>query len=214
VGKTFITNLPLAKMTKENLKILIEENLEQILQDFKDDDTIEELHVYDFDDTLVRTDSAVYVVNCETGERLEVHPHEFHEYHLKPNETFDLSDFDNVEDPVLLPYFHKLKDDYEKLGRSKVAILTARPWPFGVHKFLSQHGMGDIVIRAIGFPNPTMDVRDMNAERKAAWLRQQLKKHPIKFMSFYDDNIANIEAAKELIEEFPNVVFNIQLVPI
>lgn len=72
--------------------------------------------------------------------------------------------------------------------------------------------MGDVVIRAVGEQYPTSDVRSVNAARKADWLRLQLQRFPIRHLSFYDDNLANIDAAQKLKKEFPNVQFNIELV--
>lgn len=199
-------------MSKDTLEKLIKETVDQIILDFVDGDPIDELHIYDFDDTLVRTNSTIFIVNTQTGERRELHPHEFHEYHLRKNEMFDLEDFDIVEEAILLPHFEKFKSDYKRLGNKKVAILTARPYPHAVYSFLKKHKMADVVIKAVGEQYPTTDVRNVNAARKADWIRLQLRRFPIRHLSFYDDNFANINAAQKLKAEFPHVNFNIELV--
>lgn len=198
-------------MVKNNLEKLINETVDQILEKFVGPRS-DELHVYDFDDTLVRTDSTIFVVNTQTSERRELHPHEFHEYHLDQDEQFDLTNFHAVENPTLLPHFEKLKSDYARLGPNGVAILTARPEAAGVQRFLKKHGMGNIVVAAVGIDNPTMDVRDMNADKKRKWLKVQLDNRPIGLLSFYDDNDANISAAQSLQGDYPDVRFNIELV--
>lgn len=198
-------------MSKHTLENLIDEAVSQIFENLSDNDA-EELHVYDFDDTLVRSDSTIFVVNTVTGERKELHPHEFHEYHLDKEEQFDLSDFQRVQKPTVLPHFNKFLSDYSRVGPSGVAILTARPDDGPVRKFLKSYGVGNIDIAAIGIMNPTTDVKDANALRKKHWLKKQLDSRNIKLLSFYDDNEANIRAAQSLERDYPDVQFNIELV--
>lgn len=193
------------------LKKLIIETTDQIIEDFVGPRS-NELHVYDFDDTIVRTDSTIFIVNAQTGERHELHPHEFLKYQLNQDEQFDLSNFHTIKNPTLLPHFEKLKSDYAKLGPNGVAILTARSDATAVRRFLKKHGMGNVVVAAVGIDNPTMDAINMNADNKRKWLKTQLDSRPIGLLSFYDDNDANISAAESLQDEYPDVRFNIKMV--
>ena len=51
------------------------------------------LHVYDFDDTLVKTETSVYVVDNK-GNKRALSSHEFATHKLQPGEKYDFSEFD------------------------------------------------------------------------------------------------------------------------
>ena len=104
--------------------------------------------VFDFDDTLVKTDAKVYIY--KDGRRIKsITPEEFNTYILKPGETQDLSDF---TDPRIImnarPYkmWPALKNivTARKMGRSSsdIFILTARSpeAQIPIHNFLERNG--------------------------------------------------------------------------
>jgi hypothetical protein len=199
-------------MPKKHIEKLINKEVENILENLFDSESAE-LCVYDFDDTLIKSDSTINLVNVKTGERKELTSHEFHEYHLEPGEQFDLSAFAGLDkNTKKLPLFSKLQADYSRLGPSGVAILTARPAPEPVHQFLRKNGLSGIEVAAVGDLSPVGDVRDENASRKKSWLEKQIKRRNLKRLSFYDDNAANIGAARELEAEYPDVSFTIELI--
>ena len=55
------------------------------------------LRVFDFDDTLVKSNSKVFVIN--KGKKKTLTPGEFAIYNKKPGDEFDFSDFDKVIEP-------------------------------------------------------------------------------------------------------------------
>lgn len=171
-----------------------------------------ELHVFDFDDTLINTTSMIKVINNKTNDCKEIHPKDYHNYHLQLNEYFDLSNFDDVVNPILLPHYDLFVSLYQKLGPKSVAILTARPKAKGIISFLNEKGLKGVTVAAVGVDNPNVDVRYINAYRKKNWIKSKLDNEVIDLLSFYDDNEANIKIAKELIVEYPDVKFNIKLV--
>ena len=59
--------------------------------------TEKKLRVFDFDDTLVKSNSKVYVMN--KGKRKTLTPGEFAIYKKKSGDEFDFSDFDKVIEP-------------------------------------------------------------------------------------------------------------------
>jgi hypothetical protein len=200
--------------SKTKIKKIINKTAKETVDEFRayQNVRIDELHVYDFDDTLVSTKGNIFVLNKNTGVKKQIETHAFHEYHLQEGEVFDITQFNVVIDPKLLPHFYKFQNDYEKYGKNKVAILTARAENQAIYDFLKPYGMDDIRVVAIGDAEPMTDVSVINATRKTAWLRKQLETNPIKFMSFYDDNVANITMAKTLEQEFPDVIFEFELV--
>ena len=55
------------------------------------------LRVFDFDDTLVKSNSKVYVTN--NGKKTTLSPGEFAIYDKKAGDEYDFSDFDKVIEP-------------------------------------------------------------------------------------------------------------------
>lgn len=201
-------------MSKPNLETLVEEYTSKILREIFDEELPDELNVYDFDDTLVRTEGTIHLLNTQTGERRELHPHEFHEYELGPDEEFDLSDFGVVINPVKLPHLSRMKSDYARLGPYGVAICTARPSIEEVAKFMAREGMGDIEMVGVGLFQPVKGkgVGEHNARRKKDYLKGKLQQRKLKVLRFFDDNEMNCAAAKTLAKEFPDVQIEVELV--
>jgi len=59
--------------------------------------TEKKLRVFDFDDTLVKTNSKIYITN--KGKKKTLTPGEYAVYKPKPNDEFDYSDFSKVTEP-------------------------------------------------------------------------------------------------------------------
>lgn len=194
------------------LQNTIKECLNEVLNDMAHSYP-EELNVYDFDDTLFKTDGTIHLVNRETGERRELHPHEFHEYHLQPHEEFDLSDFNTLVNPQELPHLKRMQADYARLGPHGVTICTARPDANPVIAIMSTVGMPDIEVVAIGDSAPRGDVSHLNSSRKKAYLKSKILQRGLRILRFFDDNVDNVKSAKTLADEFPDVQIEVELVP-
>ena len=83
------------------------------------------LRVFDFDDTLVKSNSKVYVIN--KGKRKTLTPGEFAVYKQKSGDEFDFSDFDKVIEPKQIKsMFNVFKNIYNASGSRRLTILTAR----------------------------------------------------------------------------------------
>jgi hypothetical protein len=88
-----------------------------------------EISVFDFDDTLVKTKSYIYVIKVD-GERVKMTPAEYAVYEPLQGDVFDFSDFEHVKSPA--PIMHmllKLQYAVRNLGTENVFILTARGNP-------------------------------------------------------------------------------------
>jgi len=55
------------------------------------------LRVFDFDDTLVKTTSFIYVTN--KGKKKKLTPGQYAVYNEKPGDEFDYTDFEKVQNP-------------------------------------------------------------------------------------------------------------------
>lgn len=199
-------------MAKNKIEVLVEEHVSKILLEIFGPAEPGELNVYDFDDTLVKTDGTIRLINKKTGERKELAPHEFHEYQLSDDEDFDLTGFNVLTNPVKLPHLKKMKNDYTRLGKYGVSVCTARPSANEVIDFLAAEGMPDIEVVAVGVFNPKGNLTKINATNKQNYVRSKIKQRKLRVLNFYDDNIANCNAIEKLKDEFPTVKIGVEKV--
>ena len=177
------------------------------------------LRVFDFDDTLATTSSMVKLMLPDGTERLltageyaTYEPREGEYYDEDPESpNFAYAEFNEVRDGEEVRQIANImrniidKELTQPEGR-KVAILTARgssdDWESGagpaIAEFLLDVGVDpDLVpIVTLGSADP-MD--------KKAWIKGQIDKHGFSDIEFFDDSIANVEAVKELGDEYPNI---------
>ena len=104
------------------------------------------LSVFDFDDTLVRTLSWIYVKkDGRVIKKLDAA--EFAVYVPKPNEEFDFSDFDRkIRNPRLIKKNADLLKKQLKKGGRKVTILTARRLKAPINHFFKTIGIQPYVV--------------------------------------------------------------------
>ena len=161
----------------------------------KESNRSREIHVFDFDDTLVRTNSRIRVKS--SGGDFFLSPQEYAKYKRRPGDVFDYSDFEQVIEPELIPStFLKLKAAIDSNGNDNVFILTARGNPVPVKEFLSSVGVDGIRIFATGTSDP---------QAKARIIEDEVNSRRIKRVYFYDDAAKNIEAVKNLRRRLPDV---------
>ena len=158
--------------------------------------------VFDFDDTLVKTDAKVYVY--KGGKRIKsLTTDEYRTYVKKSDETLDLEDF---KDPRMILNARKykmwpaLRNIYsaKEQGRSNsdIYILTGRPWQArdSIYSFFSREGINIPIENIITIGNDEGDI-DIAEVKKS-----ELKKIRDNYGSimFYDDNPENIKLAGEV----------------
>lgn len=163
---------------------------------------IRTLRVFDFDDTIAKTNSKVGVVEIDKQTQQQVKEKYFinaGEYALldkDPTKTyeFDYSDFANVNDPKLINQtFSILRNIVKKIREENgipAVILTARGHDanHNIRNFL--HSL-DIKI-----PVKTLNTSDPNA--KSDWIKQAMLNQHIAHVEFFDDSVKNIRAVNSL----------------
>ena len=158
--------------------------------------------IFDFDDTLVKTDAKV-IVHGKRGTK-ELSSAEFATYKAEPGDKLDLSQFENVLiNPRAIPkYVKKLR---VAVGGSGVAIiLTARGDARPIAKFLKTIGItGGVKIAALRTTNP---------DDKREYIERLIQKGA-KDIEFYDDSSKNIQAVQTLTKKYPGVRLKIVHVP-
>lgn len=159
------------------------------------------LRVFDFDDTLVTTNSHIYVRKSNGGE-FKLTPGEFAVYEPKAGEEFDFRDFHSLIEPKLIKgYFKLLQRMVFKGGNRGVFILTARPTYRPIKNFIRDLGLKNVYVVALGSSNP---------EDKADWIENQVIKYGYDDVYFVDDSLKNVKAVDRRLQKYPNVKRKIQ----
>jgi len=158
------------------------------------------LSVFDFDDTIAKTDGWVYVKHQGKVVR-KLDAAEFFKDKLRSGEEYDFSDFDKpIQNGQLIKKNAKLlikqlnKAKKEARGTRKVTILTARRLGQPVTHFLKSVGI-DAYVVPLGGGSP---------ELKADWIEKQVKKG-YDTVYFMDDSIKNVRAVEDRMKKYPNV---------
>ena len=160
------------------------------------------LSVFDFDDTLAKSDSWIYVMkNGKEVDKLD--PAEFAMHRgLKKGEEYDFKDFDKpIQNPRLIKKNVDLLRKQLKKGGRKVTILTARRLGAPISHFFRTIGINPYVV-PLGSGNP---------QDKADYIEKEIQKgyDPIYFM---DDSPKNIKAIDALKKKYPSVTLITSLV--
>lgn len=158
------------------------------------------LRIFDFDDTIVKTNSFIYVTHGD-GKKSKLTPGEYAIYEPKADDKFDFSDFDKVSDAKELRQTKKiLKRFVDSQGERTIVILTARSKYKPVKDYLDDMGYSGIYVVALG---------DSNPEKKAEWIEGKINAG-YNDVFFIDDSHKNITAVSNLKRKYPNVKFKIQ----
>ena len=163
--------------------------------------TEKKLRVFDFDDTLVKSNSKVYVIN--KGKKKTLTPGQFAIYKKKSDDEFDFSDFDKVIEPKQIKSMFKVFNNiYKASGSRRLTILTARAAYKPVRKFLKDVGFSNVYVVALG---------DSNPQKKADWIQSQIQKGYNDIL-FLDDSPKNVRVVKKLKQKYPNIKMDARVV--
>ena len=151
--------------------------------------SVAEVNVFDFDDTLVRTTSYIYLTKSD-GKQVTLTPGEYAMYNAEPGDVFDFSDFKDVKNPTPISHMLlKLKFAVRTLGPNNVFILTARGAADPIIKFLDGVGVSGIRVVALNSGDP---------QAKATVIRNEILRRGVKIVKFFDDSAKNVAAVREL----------------
>jgi len=159
------------------------------------------LRVFDFDDTLVKSNSKVYVNN--NGAKTTLTPGQFAVYKKKSGDEFDFSDFDKVVQPKQIKaMFNVFRNIYKASGSRRLTVLTARAAYKPVRKFLKDSGYSDVYVIALG---------DANPKKKSDWIQSQIERGYDDIL-FLDDSAKNVSAVRKLKSRYPNIKMDARVV--
>ena len=160
------------------------------------------LYVFDFDDTLARSDAYIYVKKRD-GKEIKMDPADYAVYKEEPGDTFDFRDFNKMlRNPVAIK--DNMRDLKKALSnrQNKVTVLTARALAFPLrYYFKKQHGISPYVV----------GVASADPKKKSDWIEKHIKKG-YTTIYFADDSSKNIRAVDALKTKYPGVKIKTKLV--
>jgi len=167
----------------------------------QEEQVINKLRVFDFDDTLVKTDSKVYVTHAN-GEKLTLTPGEFAVYEAQEGDVFDYSDFEKLINPKQIrKVLNIMKRIVSKRGPEGAIMLTARANPEPVTEFLNKNNLYGIEVIALGSADPLA---------KADHIARRIEKDNLTHLEFFDDSLKNVKAVEALVDVYPDVDFKVR----
>ncbi len=150
------------------------------------------LHIFDFDDTLVRSDSMIRITHPAGGKE-ELSSEEYATYVPTGDEIFDFSDFDSypANPRIIDEVFAELRAAVALDGPESVVILTARSNPAPVRQFLNDNDIRGVHVEAVGTPNP-MD--------KATYVLDRVMNEDFDEVRVFEDNVKNIRTIRKVMD--------------
>ena len=163
-------------------------------------DTGNKLVIFDLDDTLVKTDAKIKIVDRKTGKVIkEMTPQDFNTFESKSKRH--VLNFDDFLNPEILrqgnfihEIFSKLKGYYKK--GIPVSIVTARSSSDLVRNFFLDHGIDIHPQLVIAINDPQYDYEGSIADKKKQAIKDLIDLG-FKHLTFFDDSEENLKLAKE-----------------
>ena len=156
------------------------------------------ISVLDFDDTLATTKSLVKYKTPD-GKEGTLNAEEYARDYvslLEQGYEFDFSDFSKVVKGKVAPLFNKALKLQKKFGPDNMFVLTARPADSAkaIFDFLKANGLNIPLKNITGLANST-------SEAKALWIAEKVGEGYNDFY-FADDALQNVQAVKNMLEQF------------
>jgi hypothetical protein len=152
------------------------------------------LYIFDFDDTLVRSDAQVEVLH-KSGNTSSLNSAEFAKYTPQQGDEFNFSEFEisPIEGELILPVFKRLQSVLQNEGLTYVSILSARENPVPIRKFLTSHGIPkNIAIGTVGSADP---------EAKGQFIKKKLRSGIFEHVHVFEDNAKNLVSIKNACDD-------------
>jgi hypothetical protein len=157
------------------------------------------LRIFDFDDTLVKTKSSIYIKHKD-GKESKLTPGEYAIYEPKEGDQFDFSDFEKVKQPQEIKGVTRLLKNIVRVGGSEIVILTARSAYKPIKDYLSDIGLDKLYVVALA---------DSDPQKKADWIENKIK-DGVKDVFFIDDSHKNVSAVEALSKKYPNISLKVR----
>ena len=147
------------------------------------------LAAFDFDNTLVISDSKVKVTHAN-GSVEYLNSHDYAKYNKKPDDKLDYSDFDKLVNPKLMSRYLKILRASMRAPDTDVIIVTARGNEKPIAEYLKTLGItSGVKIKPLDSSNPVA---------KKKYIRNRAKKYNYSDIYFFDDSPDNQKAVDSL----------------
>ena len=162
--------------------------------------TESKLRVFDFDDTLAKSDSKIHITT-DTGEKIIMTPAEYATHTQNANYEYDFSEFSQVINPREIKQITNIVRNAINAGTEgrEIAILTARAPDAepAVRSYLEDIGLdtSKITFELLG---------DSNPQAKSGWIADRIEAGATDVL-FFDDSGNNVDAVNQLKEIHPDV---------
>lgn len=157
------------------------------------------LRVFDLDDTLVKTDSHIYIQH-KNGTESKLTPAEYATYEYEDGDHADFRDFNTLlKSPKIIHKNVSLLKRMMAKPHKKVTILTARSLAYPIRKFFKDEFNMDVDVVALGSNNP---------KDKSDWIEKHIKSGYTD-IAVVDDSYKNIKAFRLLKYKYPNITMKI-----
>ena len=168
-----------------------------------------EIHLFDIDDTLVRTKAKIRTV-CPLGKTRAYTSEEFAFAYVPESHSVDYSDFYSkdllFDGKIITKNFYKLiKAD--TLGHD-IGVITSRPYKTHIREFLLHYGVSVKLDLIFAVNHRGSDPSKPNHIKKKDSVLHLIRNGYNHFY-YYDDDHKNLKAVKSLEEEFKHVKINI-----
>jgi type IV secretory pathway TrbD component len=153
------------------------------------------LRVFDFDDTLAKSVSYIYVKHKD-GTESKLDPAQYAKYDEKPGDEYDFRDFNRMlNKPQIIKKNFKLLQQMLTSGDKKVTILTARKLAFPIRYWFKKELGINVYVVGLGNNDP---------KAKSDWIEKHIQKGYTD-IAFMDDSIKNVKAVGNLQKKYPDV---------
>ena len=163
--------------------------------------TESKLRIFDFDDTLVKTDAMIKITDSD-GKTVSMTPGEFAQHKLDDSNQYDFSEFEQaslINPREIKKVTQVLRNVLNASGTREVAILTARTPAAqqSIKDYLEDIGIDPekINIVLVGTSDPAA---------KANWIENKIVDGATDIL-FLDDSGKNVRAVLDLKNKYPDV---------
>lgn len=148
------------------------------------------LYIFDFDDTLAMTNSAVRVISSN-GQVRRLDSREFAKYRYQAGDQLDFSEFTRAEGTLIDNTVQEMQSAITRYGIDNVFIVTARAEDQPVFDFLDSF---NLVVPKV--------VATEGSAGKAPWLSRTLILGNYDKVIVYEDCRKNIKMLKDVVEAY------------
>jgi phosphoglycolate phosphatase-like HAD superfamily hydrolase len=159
------------------------------------------LRIFDFDDTLVKTNSFIYITD-KNGKTRKLTPGQYAVYNEKPGDSYNFTDFEQVKDPTEIKRITSVLRRIVQKSKEPVYILTARASAPPIKQYLNDIGINSNKINIVALASN-------NPKDKADWIEDKIDNEGYNDIYFADDSPKNVDATKQMLRK-KNVKWRVQ----